>query len=95
MENDDLTPYSTSLSWFIEMGMLNMYFLLAHRIKGLGWSLKDFWEADTWTTSFLYCNELNIIAEEEKEFKRSEGDPTAENDEEVEELVEEMFGVEE
>ena len=91
MANEEITPYSTSPAWYIEQGMLNMYVLLSHRIKGLGWNLKDFWEADTWTTSFLYCTELNLIAEEEKELKKSNGDPTSENAEEVEELYEEMF----
>lgn len=91
MENSEISPYTTSPSWFIEQNLLNIYFLLSHRIKGLGWNLKDFWEADTWTTSLFYCNELDLIAEEEKELKKSEGDPTVENAEEVEELYKEMF----
>ena len=61
-----LSPYSTSPKWAIESAFIEIYFLLAHRIKGLGWSLKDFWACDTWTTSKLYCMELNLIAEEEK-----------------------------
>ena len=91
MENEEITPYSTSPTWFIQQGMLNIYLLLTHRIKGLGWNLEDFWNADTWTTSFLYCTEMDLIEEEDKAFKKSSGDPTAENAKEVEELVEEMY----
>lgn len=88
------TPMNTSTAWAIECGLLEMYSLLAHRIKGLGWSLDDFWKADTWTTSKLYCMELDLIDEEEKEWKKANNDPTAQNSEEVEELYGEMFNEE-
>lgn len=81
----------TSMTWAIESFFIEMYSLLAHRIKGLGWSLKDFYECDTWTTSKLYCMELNLIEEEDRELKKSKKDPTAHNDKEVEDLYGEMF----
>ena len=69
--------------------MLEIYFLLAHEIKGLGWSLKDFWEADTWTTSKLYCMELELLEKIESEPKESEDEKH--DSEEMKELYEEMF----
>lgn len=80
----------SSPSWALEEGMLNFYSLLAHRIKGLGWSLSDFWEADTWTTSKLYCMEIDLIKLEEKELKK--GTDEYHDSEEVEELMEDMYG---
>ena len=82
-------PMNTSRAWLFESGLLDIYFLLAHRIKGLGWTLEDFWKADTWTTSKLYCMELDIIEEENKELNKDK--PESRNDQEVEELVGEMF----
>lgn len=70
--------------------MLDIYFLLAHRIKGLGWSLSEFWACDTWTTSKLYCMELNIIDEENKELNK--GKDESEDSDEMVDLYEEMYG---
>lgn len=84
-----LSPYRTSPVWAIESFMLDIYFLLAHRIKGLGWSLSDFWSCDTWTTSKLYCMELNIIDEEEKELKK--GTDEEHDSDDVKDLMDEMF----
>lgn len=80
---------NTSRAWLIEDSLLDIYFLLAHRIKGLGWSLRDFWEADTWTTSKFYLMEIAIIEEEEKELNKDK--PESQNSDEVNELYEEMF----
>lgn len=80
---------NTSRAWNNELLLLQIYSLLAHRIKGLGWSLSDFWEADTWTTSTLYCMELDLIDEEDKEFGKER--PEDNNNPEVEDLYEEMF----
>ena len=88
-EEIKLTPYNTSRAWAIEQSMLEIYFLLAHRIKGLGWSLSDFWKADTWTTSKLYCMELDVIDEENRELNKDK--PESQNNPEVEDLYEEMF----
>ena len=74
----------------IESIFIDIYFLLAHRVKGLGWSLEDFWKCDTWTTSKLYCMELNLIAEEER--KLNEGKDEANDSEEMRDLYEEMYG---
>lgn len=70
--------------------MLDIYFLLVHRIKGLGWSLNDFWLADTWTTSKFYCMELNLIDEEER--KLNEGKDESEDTDEMKDLYAEMYG---
>lgn len=85
-----LSPYQSSPKWAIESFFLDIYFLLAHRIKGLGWSLGDFWQCDTWTTSKLYCMELNLIDEEEKELNK--GKDESEDSDEMVDLYEEMYG---
>lgn len=87
-----ITPMNTSMAWAIEQGLLEMYFLLAHRIKGLGWSLSDFWKTDTWTTSKLYCMELDLIEEEDRELNKDK--PESQNNPEVEDLYGEMFNEE-
>lgn len=85
-----LSPYKTSPTWAIESFFIEVYFLLAHRIEGLGWSLDDFWACDTWTTSKLYCMELNLIAKEEKELNKDKEE--YHDDEEVVDLYKEMYG---
>ena len=84
------SPYNTSQKWAIESFFIDIYFLLAHRIKGLGWTLKDFMECDTWTTSKLYCMECDVIEEEEQGIK---GDSEEIHDsEEMKDLYAEMYG---
>lgn len=73
----------------MESFFIDIYFLLAHRIKGLGWSLTDFWQCDTWTTSKLYCMELNVMEEEERTLNESEDD--LQDSPEMRDLYEEMF----
>lgn len=90
-EHEGLSPYKSSPVWEIESVFLEIYFLLAHRIKGLGWSLKDFWRTDTWTISKLYCMELNLIEEEEKELNNYDSEE-AEDSEEMKDLYTEMYG---
>lgn len=89
---ETLSPYKSSSTWYIESFFIEIYSLLAHRVKGLGWSLTDFWKCDTWTTSKLYCMECDLIDEEEKELKKNKNDPTIHNDEEVEDVYAQMFG---
>ena len=93
--NDDnlqktLSPYRLSPTWAIESFFIEVYSLLAHRIKGLGWSLREFWECDTWTTSKLYCMELDLIDEEERQLNESKDD--LEDSAEMRDLYEEMYG---
>lgn len=90
LEQKDLSPYKSSPTWAIESFFIEIYSLLAHRIKGLGWSLDDFWKCDTWITSKLYLMELELIEEEDRAYKGKK-DPTRENNEQVEDLYEEMF----
>ncbi len=52
--------------------MLEEYFLLVRRIKGLGLSIKDYWELDTWTTAKLLSLERQIMEEEAKAFNDKE-----------------------
>lgn len=52
--------------------MLEEYFLLVRRIKGLGLSIKDYWELDTWTTAKLLSLERAIMEEEAKAFNDKE-----------------------
>lgn len=86
----DSSPYKSSPSWAIESAFLDIYFLLAHRIKGLGWSLSDFWACDTWTTSKLYCMEVNLIDEEERELNKDKEE--SQDSDEMKDLYEEMYG---
>lgn len=85
-----LSPYKSSPTWAIESFFIEIYSLLAHRIKGLGWSLKEFWECDTWTTSKLYCMELDLIDEEEKELNKSKDEEH--DSEDMKDLYSEMYG---
>ena len=72
--------------------MLEEYFLLVRRVQGLGLSVKDYWELDTWTTAKLLSLERKIMEEEQKEYnkhnnsyeERPEG-----NSEEMNDLVDE------
>jgi len=84
-----LSPYKSSPTWAIESFFIDVYFLLAHRIKGLGWSLSDFWACDTWTTSKLYCMELDVIDEEDRQMNESEDDK--QDSSEMRDLYEEMY----
>ena len=85
-----LSPYKTSPTWAIESFFIEVYFLLAHRIEGLGWSLDDFWACDTWTTSKLYCMECNLIDEEERELNKDKEE--VHDDDEMVDLYKEMYG---
>ena len=76
--------------WQLEQIMLGIYKLLVHRMKGLGMSLKEFWETDTWTISFLYLTELDLIDEEERRMDGKKSDASDQNDPEVENLMMEM-----
>lgn len=89
-DNVVLSPYRTSPTWAIESAFIDIYFLLAHRIEGLGWSLSDFWACDTWTTSKLYCMECNLIDEEEKELNKDKEE--VHDDDEMVDLYKEMYG---
>lgn len=76
--------------------MLSIYLTLVHRIEGIGLSLNDFWEMDTWTTSMFYLTELALIEEEKKSAKGKSGRDTGdgygvEENEDVVDLYEEMF----
>jgi hypothetical protein len=64
--------------------------LLVHRIKGLGLSLRDFWEWDTWTTSKMYCMELDLIDAEEEAMNNDTD--SKQDSEDMKDLYEEMWG---
>jgi len=83
------SPYNTSVTWMVESVFIEIYSLLAHRIQGLGWTLTDFWQCDTWTTSKLYCMELELIEEEDRKFNESEDDQ--QDSDEMRDLYEEMY----
>lgn len=73
--------------------MLEEYFLLVRRITGIGLSIKDYWELDTWTTAKLLDMERKIIEEEQREYNKSnnvyEERPQG-NSEEMNDLVDMM-----
>lgn len=79
------------LSWLIEESQLEEYFLLVRRIQGIGLSVKDYWELDTWTTAKLLDMEKKIIEEEQKEYNKNKYEERPEgNSEEMNDLVDEM-----
>ena len=80
------------LSWIIEEAMLEEYFLLVRRINGIGLSVNEYWELDTWTTAKLLSIERQIMEEEAKAYddkeeyvERPDG-----NSEEMNNLMDEM-----
>ena len=81
------------LSWLIEETMIEEFFLLVRRIQGIGLSIDDYWEMDTWTTAKLLNMERQIIEEEQKEYNKQnkvyEERPDG-NSEEMNDLVDEM-----
>lgn len=78
------------MTWAIESFFIEIYSLLAHRIKGLGWSLTDFWQCDTWTTSKLYCMELELIDEEDKQLNSNKDE--ANDSDDMKDIYAEMYG---
>ena len=94
MENSDENDLSDiPISWLIEEAQLEEYFLLVRRIQGIGLSIDQYWEMDTWTTSKLLRMEEAIIEEEQKEYNKQnnvyEERPDG-NSEEMNDLVDEM-----
>ena len=89
-DNVTLSPYQSSSVWAIESFFIEVYFLLAHRIKGLGWSLEEFWSCDTWTTSKLYCMESNLMDKEEQEINGDKEE--IQDSDEMKDLYVEMYG---
>ena len=53
-------------------------------------SLRDFWEWDTWTTSKMYCMELDLIDAEEEAMNNDTD--SKQDSEEMKDLYEEMWG---
>ena len=72
--------------------MLEEYFLLVRRIQGIGLSVKEYWELDTWTTSKLITMEKAIMDEESKQYsdKKEYNERPDGNSEEMNDLVDEM-----
>lgn len=56
----------------------------------MGMSLKEFWETDTWTISYLYLSELDLIDYENDASKGKKPDPSRDNNPEVDDLMVEM-----
>lgn len=81
------------LSWIIEESMLEDYFLLVRRVQGIGLTIDQYWEMDTWTTAKLLDIEKSIMIEEQKNNPNSktpyEERPEG-NSEEMNDLVDEM-----
>ena len=81
------------LSWVIEEAMLEEYFLLVRRIQGIGLSVEDYWDLDTWTTAKLLSMERKIIEEEQKAYSDKEEyvERPDGNSEEMNRLMDEMM----
>lgn len=90
-EDKDLSDIP--FSWIIEESMLEEYFLLVRRVQGIGLSVNDYWELDTWTTAKLLDMERKIIEEEQKEYSKQNNEYVERpdgNSEEMNDLVDEM-----
>lgn len=92
-EEDKQELLDIPLSWVIEEAQLEEYFLLVRRIQGIGLTVEDYWNLDTWTTAKLLNMERQIIEEEQKAYsdkkeyvERPEG-----NSEEMNDLMDEMM----
>ena len=70
IEEDDDT-FLEKPSELIEKQFIDEYFLLTRRVKGMGLSLKDFWEMDYTIFGQLLRNELDIIEAERKENEKA------------------------
>ena len=73
--------------------MLEDYFLLVRRVQGIGLSVEDYWELDTYTTAKLLDMERKIIEEEQKEYSKQNNEYVERpdgNSEEMNDLVDEM-----
>lgn len=73
--------------------MLEEYFLLVRRIQGIGLSVKDYWELDTWTTAKLLDMEKRIMEEEQKAYEKDSDEYVERpdgNSEEMNRLMDEM-----
>ena len=81
------------ISWIIEEAQLEEYFLLVRRIQGIGLSVEDYWNLDTWTTAKLLSMERKIIEEEQKEFNKDKEyiERPDGNSEEMNMLMDEMM----
>ena len=69
IEEDDDT-FMEKPSELIEKQFIDEYFLLTRRVKGMGLTLKDFWEMDYLIFAQLLNNELEIIKAEQKEAEK-------------------------
>ena len=90
-DKEELNDIPTS--WIIEELMLEEYFLLVRRIQGIGLSVEDYWNMDTWTTSKLLNMERKIIEEEQKEYdkdKKEYKERPDNNSDEMNDLMDEM-----
>ena len=76
----------------IEESMLEDFFLLVRRIQGIGLSIDEYWEMDTWTTAKLLSIEREIMEEEAKQYsdKKEYKERPDGNSEEMNDLVDEM-----
>ena len=73
--------------------MLEEYFLLVRRVKGMGLSLNDYWQMDSWSTAKLLSMEREIIDEEIKsnpDYKNKYEERPEGNSEEMNDLVDAM-----
>lgn len=69
------------------------YFLLVRRIQGIGLSIDEYWQLDTWTTAKLLDMERNIIEEEQREYNKQNNkyeERPRDNSEEMNDLMDEM-----
>lgn len=68
---EDTDTFMEKPSELIEKQFIDEYFLLTRRVKGMGLTLKDFWEMDYLIFAQLLNNELEIIKAEQKEAEKS------------------------
>lgn len=93
-DKEDKELSDIPLSWVIEEAMLEDYFLLVRRIQGIGLSVDEYWELDTFTTAKLLSMERKIMEEEQKEYNKNNKEyierPDG-NSDEMNDLMDEMM----
>lgn len=73
--------------------MLEEYFLLVRRVSGLGLSINEYWELDTWTTAKLLDMEKQIIEKEQEEYSKNKNEYVERpdgNSDEMNDLMDEL-----
>lgn len=57
------------LNQALENMMLDEYYILTKRIKGMGLSLKEYWDSDSYQIGYIFQKEKELMDYESKEYE--------------------------